>query len=226
MARRGVDRIGVALGLKVEPQDVPRHAVGHRRAEVAGKAVVPVGGKEREAHGVIKRLRLPHTAVEGVRPAVELIFPLVRREPVFLPVERKARAADAVAVAADHRAEIGPARRVGLGAVVTGQALAAPIAQAHHRGAQRHHRNGELPRLDRIERDPAEFRFRDHAHPPLLWYFTKQPHYITGFHDLQLTNIPLVSKRKLCYTDINPGIYKQRSHILFCQEVIAAYAYQ
>ena len=204
VARGGVDRVGVAVALEVQAQGAAPDAVSHRGAESAGEAVVPVRGTEREAHRVVQHLGRPLPLVIGVGSAVELIRPLVCRQHVLFAAQREARERDAVAVAPDGGAEVGRTAEVALRAVIARHALPAAKAQARHRGAQRRDRDGELARLDRIQRVRAEIRFCDHFAPPYLYHFNNSAYYNTGPGDLQLTNIVLVFPDKLCYTDNRP----------------------
>lgn len=56
----GVHRVRAAHAAEVEPQRAALDGVGHARLQLAGEAVVPVGGDQREAHGGLRQhLRAP-----------------------------------------------------------------------------------------------------------------------------------------------------------------------
>ena len=78
--------------------------------------------------------RYVEAAFKGIRPAVELVEPLVGDQVIALPVQGEGRAADAVAHPAHRGAQVGAAAQVALVAVIAQDRLLPPIAQACHRG--------------------------------------------------------------------------------------------
>ena len=88
---------------------------GHRQP--AGEPALAVRAHARELHADARarphRFTRPHVLVEALEAAVQRVRPVVGVERVGDAVEREPRAADAVAVAADDRAEVRVRRRVG-----------------------------------------------------------------------------------------------------------------
>ena len=124
----------VALPLELDPQPVGQQAVGHRGAEIAGEAVVPVRGEQRQAQRVLLLpLDLPAAFVEGLGPAVQLVTPLVRRQRIAHAAQREGRAGNAVAVAPDARAEEVRPGEVLVYAVVAENRLFSAKLQAYQR---------------------------------------------------------------------------------------------
>ena len=96
--------------------------VDHGHRQRAGEAALAVGARAGQPHArrsssVLTGCRRPDDLVEALEPAVQRVRAVVGVERVGDAVERELRAADAVAVAADDRAEVRVGLRVGLARV-------------------------------------------------------------------------------------------------------------
>ena len=98
------NRILIALRRIVEHQPVSLPAELHRYRQRAGIPLLAVRRDAREPDTVRLRRSLPDVFVKAAQTAVQMVLTVVFRQPVRLSVQRKFRAADAVAEAADGRA--------------------------------------------------------------------------------------------------------------------------
>ena len=100
-------RVMVAAGGKVHRQHTAEEGIGDLRVDVAGVALLPIGGVQGE-HGAVSLNGVrPPLFVEAHKAPVELIFALVCGEGIGMAVDGKLRAADAVGAPADGAAQAG-----------------------------------------------------------------------------------------------------------------------
>ena len=134
----------LVVDVQLVPVVEPVEDLDRQRSRVA---LLAVGGRVRQAHADgAARPHLggrPHAAVEAARAAVEAVRRVVDRELERLPVDRERALGDAVAVAADDRAEV----RVAL--VVRLARVAADVAEAERDVLQAPAAIGDADRLDR-----------------------------------------------------------------------------
>ena len=188
-------RVPVALALKINSQAPAAEGIGHRHAQIAGKAVVPVRRENGKTQGSLpQRLRLPDALMERVGPAVELVRPLIRRQRILPPIKPEARAAYAVGIAAYGGAEAGPVLGVCLRPFISQHRFPALAAQALYRRAQRDRLRAKRPRFYYILLIFPEFFLFYHFPRRLLKHICI--HYSAGPHAFQLTILFLV----LCKT--------------------------
>ena len=97
--------IARALRLVADANSIPQEGVCDRHRKRPRETFLPfrrnAGKRNAARHGSV----IPHAFVKAMRAAMELVFALVRVEAVFLPVERKRRAADAVCIAPYRRSQ-------------------------------------------------------------------------------------------------------------------------
>ena len=115
----------VAFGPVLPGEGAVLQDVGHLRPEVAGEALLPVGGVQGEGDAVFPAGISPQLLVKALSAAVEGVGPLVGGEAVFRAVHGERGAADAVGTPADGAAEAG---------VLVPVLLQGVIAQADVRG--------------------------------------------------------------------------------------------
>ena len=111
-------RLGVGRRRQLDPQRQAEEPIEAGRREVAGIALVAVGGHERQGGGgVVQCGELPGLVTEAARAAVQAVVPVVDRQLVHAVAEPEAPLADAIAIAARDGAEIGRVPDVVLDAV-------------------------------------------------------------------------------------------------------------
>ena len=93
--------IARALRLVADANSIPQEGVCDRHRKRPRETFLPfrrnAGKRNAARHGSV----IPHAFVKAMHAAMELVFALVRVEAVFLPVERKRRAADTVCISSD-----------------------------------------------------------------------------------------------------------------------------
>ena len=104
VVRQVQNRILIAPRRIVEHQPVSLPAELHRYRQRAGIPLLAVRRDAREPDTVRLLRSLPDVFVKAAQTAVQMVLTVVFRQPVRLSVQRKFRAADAVAEAADCRA--------------------------------------------------------------------------------------------------------------------------
>ena len=101
-------RRGIALRSEGEFQlAVVRPDIVRDDLQGAGIAGFPVFGEIHELHGIVHDAALPDLVLEAVGAAVQVVFRIVDRERVFLPVQGEMAAGDAVGVASGALAGAG-----------------------------------------------------------------------------------------------------------------------
>ena len=98
-------RDGVVFDL--ERRALRAEGIGHRDLKIAGEALLHIRREAVKAHRVLaQNLGVPHIVVITPGAAVQAGLAVIFLKPVLLAVQGEARAADAVADAPDHAAEM------------------------------------------------------------------------------------------------------------------------